>query len=213
MTDSRLQELKRAWETSRSVDDEVAYLRERVRVGDLAQEQLEIAAYCDYKAASALVGNTHPVSLGAWVEGFGRFGFPWMELAAMHAARAVLPRWFVLLGAEPVAAVAIPAIEALANYLECPCEKHRATYLDVGSKLAAVETRAACREERRPILDAIHSLLLPACRSKPQLASRDVQQGIELAVSAVGMESVRRHIRSGVLGSLGFRFKDSPASG
>ena len=51
MTDSRLQELKRAWKASGSVEDEAAYLRERVRVGDLTQERLELAAYCRHEAA------------------------------------------------------------------------------------------------------------------------------------------------------------------
>jgi len=39
MTDSRLQELKRAWEASGSVEDEAAYLRELVRVGELSEEE------------------------------------------------------------------------------------------------------------------------------------------------------------------------------
>ena len=45
-TDSRLRELEREWKGTGSVEDEAAYLLERVRVDDLAKEKLELAAYC-----------------------------------------------------------------------------------------------------------------------------------------------------------------------
>ena len=51
MTDSRLQQLKRAWEASGSVEDETAYLRERGRAGDLTEERVELAAYCGHTAS------------------------------------------------------------------------------------------------------------------------------------------------------------------
>ena len=44
MSDARLRELERRWRESGSTEDEAAYLRERVRVGDLTQERLELAA-------------------------------------------------------------------------------------------------------------------------------------------------------------------------
>ncbi len=45
MSDSKLRELERRWRETGSVEDEAAYLRERVRVGDLTEERLEVAAY------------------------------------------------------------------------------------------------------------------------------------------------------------------------
>lgn len=69
MTDSRLQELERAWKASGSVDDEAAYLRERVRVGDLTQERLELVAGVGYRGAVAATGspewtlNTIPIRI------------------------------------------------------------------------------------------------------------------------------------------------------
>lgn len=63
MTDFRLQELKRAWEASGSVEDEAAYLRERLRIGDLTPERLELAAQCGHKGAiSALSDALEPRS-------------------------------------------------------------------------------------------------------------------------------------------------------
>jgi len=46
MTDSRLQQLERAWKASGSTEDEAAYLRERVRVGE--PDQLAWLACRDY---------------------------------------------------------------------------------------------------------------------------------------------------------------------
>lgn len=66
MTDSRLQELKRAWEASGSVEDEAAYLRERVRVGDLTQERLELAAKLGQAAAVAATGRSRAARQSVW---------------------------------------------------------------------------------------------------------------------------------------------------
>ena len=42
--DEKLRGLERRWKQSGSPDDEAAYLLERVRVGDLTHERLELAA-------------------------------------------------------------------------------------------------------------------------------------------------------------------------
>ena len=51
MSDQRLRELERRWKETNSPDDEAAYLLERVRVGDLPRERLELAAYCGHEGA------------------------------------------------------------------------------------------------------------------------------------------------------------------
>ena len=53
MSDSRVRELERAWRASGREADEVAWLRERVRAGELAPERLELAAFL---AANGIVG-------------------------------------------------------------------------------------------------------------------------------------------------------------
>ena len=55
MSDTRLRELERRWKETGSPDDEAAYLLERVRVGDLTQERLELAAYCGHGGAAAAI--------------------------------------------------------------------------------------------------------------------------------------------------------------
>ncbi|MEZ6189585.1 MAG: hypothetical protein R3F62_31865 [Planctomycetota bacterium] len=61
MSDSRLQELRKAWKASGSVEDEAAYLRERVRGGDLTVERLALAARCGHAAAGRV--NAPPAPL------------------------------------------------------------------------------------------------------------------------------------------------------
>jgi hypothetical protein len=51
MTDERLRELERRWKETGAVDDEARYLAERVRIGDLTNERLELAACCGHRAA------------------------------------------------------------------------------------------------------------------------------------------------------------------
>lgn len=52
MSDQKLRDLERRWHETGSPDDEAAYLVERVRVGDLTQDLLELAAYCGHEGAN-----------------------------------------------------------------------------------------------------------------------------------------------------------------
>ncbi|MDC3379462.1 hypothetical protein OAX78_04190 [Planctomycetota bacterium] len=70
MSDERLRELERRWKETQAVEDEAAYLLERVRVGDLEQEKLELAAYCGDGAAKAALGGSGPIpTLDEWIQG------------------------------------------------------------------------------------------------------------------------------------------------
>lgn len=51
MSDQRLRALERRWRETGSIADEADYLLERVRVGELEQEWLELAASCGHAAA------------------------------------------------------------------------------------------------------------------------------------------------------------------
>ncbi|MEZ6184975.1 MAG: hypothetical protein R3F62_08205 [Planctomycetota bacterium] len=57
MTDATLSELERRWRASRSPEDEAAYLRERVRTGDLPLLRLEVAAWCGWATADLALGR------------------------------------------------------------------------------------------------------------------------------------------------------------
>ncbi len=57
MTDSHLRELERRFKETGSVEDEAAYLLERVRAGDLEQSRLELAAVFGHEGSRAVVGD------------------------------------------------------------------------------------------------------------------------------------------------------------
>ena len=57
MADDRLRELERRWKESGAVDDEAAWLLERVRVGGLEAERLQLAAYCGHAGARVALGS------------------------------------------------------------------------------------------------------------------------------------------------------------
>jgi AcrR family transcriptional regulator len=54
VSDERLRELERRWQETGAVGDEIALLRERVKVGDLEPEKLDLAAWLGNEAALAL---------------------------------------------------------------------------------------------------------------------------------------------------------------
>jgi len=130
VTDSKLRELERRWKETGSVEDEARYLLERVRVGDLEREKLELAAYCGHEGAqSAVVHSPSPArSVDDWVSGLRRWGHHAFAQVAHVAAEAVLPVWedgersFDDDGTEdnrPRAALA-----AVSEWLNCPCDDH-----------------------------------------------------------------------------------------
>lgn len=57
MSDERLRELERTWRRTGSVDDEVAFLQERVRTGALGERDVRLAAWLGHPAAERLAGR------------------------------------------------------------------------------------------------------------------------------------------------------------
>lgn len=60
VSDADLRELERRFRETGSVEDEAAWLRARVKTGDLEQSKLELAAYCGHQAAVEAAGMTDP---------------------------------------------------------------------------------------------------------------------------------------------------------
>lgn len=57
VSDSRLREVERRWRETKADEDEAAFLRERVRVGDLSQTRLEQASLLGYPGAALALGQ------------------------------------------------------------------------------------------------------------------------------------------------------------
>jgi hypothetical protein len=60
MSDAKLRGLERRWRETGAVEDEAAYVLERMRVGDLRPERVELAAYCGHAGARAALGPGAP---------------------------------------------------------------------------------------------------------------------------------------------------------
>ncbi len=112
MSDEKLRELERRFKETGSVEDEAAWLKERVRVGDLTQERLELAAYCGHEGAKLLTQRQsryhaararHALDEGmlptdqapldrleAWTMGLELAGLRFVVVCAHHAADSLI---------------------------------------------------------------------------------------------------------------------------
>lgn len=112
MADQRLRALERRWKETGDVSDEVVYLLERQRRGELNAQQLRLLAYVGYPAARAALAENAPegfVMPGAtpkgeydnpteeaflrWLEGFETWGKEACARAAVGLVRILQPEW------------------------------------------------------------------------------------------------------------------------
>ncbi len=127
MSDEKLRELERRWKGTGAVEDEAAFLLERVRAGELTQERLELAAYCGHQAATAAMAH-QPFSgtLEDWVRGLAGFGFAPVDQLAARVAVAVADS--VQGGWERRGDdgddTPQQAIDATRAWIDCPCSNH-----------------------------------------------------------------------------------------
>ncbi len=105
MSDARLRELERRWKETQSPDDEAAYLLERVRVGDLTRERLELAAYCGHERARQAIQCNE-------------FSLPLACLAVELLLPAISARSKAYSYTQRV-------LVAARAWVACPCPRHR----------------------------------------------------------------------------------------
>ncbi len=190
MSDERLRELERRWRETGSVEDEAAWLRERVRVGDLSQERLELAAYCRHAAAERAYAGPRldsPNGLLQWVHGIeGRLGASGSALLSLGPARIAFDHWK---RTRPDDGRGRAAMHALEDWLECPCIDH-AQSADAERRRMAIYTWET--PEEAWVARAIHravSLCKPGVSgSLCVLSGRDVETSEQLVarVSELG---------------------------
>lgn len=95
MSDSRLRELERQ-AAAGDVQARARLLAERVRVGDLAPDRLQLAAYLGDPQARQALGEQAPAQveqLSTWSEGLEQWGRDTLIRAALAAARLGLGVW------------------------------------------------------------------------------------------------------------------------
>jgi hypothetical protein len=143
---TQLERLERRWNETGSVEEECAYLHERVRVGSLTHEWLDLAAYCGHTAARLAGGATpddsddplldflHETSRRRVREQFlSRFRWWCLGLrrwGPLVWGRAVSTALRVSVDARPELAPERPwfdhVFQALADWGRCPCPEHLA---------------------------------------------------------------------------------------
>jgi hypothetical protein len=99
VADDRLRRLQRRFAEAGELDDEVAFLREQVRAGALANDRLELAAYLGHEAATRAWGgdpgrpeadDQRPLErVTRWVEGLKRWGEEALWRAGAAVVRAI----------------------------------------------------------------------------------------------------------------------------
>lgn len=94
MSDERLRELERRWIETGSVEDETAYLLERVRVGDIDNSRLTLAAYLGSPVAIRVAGTSrenHPTDLELWIYSLHSWEKQVAVRVAIICAEVVIP--------------------------------------------------------------------------------------------------------------------------
>jgi hypothetical protein len=104
VTDERYRECERRWKESGAVEDEAVWFRERLRVGNLSSEHLDLAAYAGSDAARLVLGSEATLPLA---------------VAYQHAERA--ERW----GVPACACAGLALVEAFGAKLPADHEQLR----------------------------------------------------------------------------------------
>ncbi len=106
----------------------VRLLVERVRLGQVSDGRLRLAAYLGEPTARELLGDREtsaaknaPADALEWVRALETHGREACVRAALTAARRNVPA-----SAHPVSADVATALDATASWLVCPCESHQA---------------------------------------------------------------------------------------
>jgi len=108
MSDERLRELERRWRESGELDDEVAWLAERVRAGELSPRALELAAHLGHEAAGRL-SPASEVLIQAGQLAYGKLLGPPTELHQLGAELETFGQEAALRGATGAVRVVFAA--------------------------------------------------------------------------------------------------------
>ena len=155
MTDSELRRLEREFRQSGTLEAEAAWLRARLKAGELHERDLELAACLGHESARTILGSDSAFSLllplprveweardacAAFVE---QFGIVRALRVCLPIAWTSLEDWSALFPEDRRPRSAIEAAEAWAV---CPCESHRLGSVATVNGADEAADRAAERE-------------------------------------------------------------------
>lgn len=147
MTDSKLRELERRWQETGSIEDEAAYLRERMRVGDLTRDQIALAAHCGHEAArlaaepavgvlQRMLEAAGRVIQGGRVPSLKKWGPEAQARAALVIARRALEDHRTREVESPQTwSQSRAVVDALEAWARCPCKRHEHEAMQAGKTL------------------------------------------------------------------------------
>lgn len=134
--DDRLRESERRWRETRSAEDEARYLLERLRVGALDRDALELAAFLGRAGAVQAMGlaaHSHRRPK-AWARGLHRWGTLVAGRVAVLLAEHSLAVRNRALGPDPTAE---DALQRAKDWLGCPCVAHEIAAGSASAQLAS----------------------------------------------------------------------------
>jgi hypothetical protein len=197
MSDTKLRDLERRWKETGTEDDEAAYLLERLRVGDLTRERLELAVCLGYQPAIRALNVTpaHPLRVSRdahwghafrdWPDAASRIGAALASAAA--ASVSALPP-------DTVAAVASVSI-AIDEWVLAPTDDHaRATRLRVSCPAPHEDEGELVWQQRHAAKAAANLTSLTSPKRRYQVLSN----ALELLVSA-GVAQIRNVVAAEVV--------------
>jgi hypothetical protein len=196
MTDQKLRDLERRWKETGAPDDEAAYLLERVRVGDLTRERLELAAYCGHEGARAGAGEgAPPHDFVQWIEGFSRWGANAMSLVAVAIALPMLRVFEEDTGEGRLRR----AIDAAREYVRHPSAEAARDVEEAGHEsLLGLDAEPAWSARAKRAYQAIQhattAVWVEACGREDDDATQDLRQCAEQAQGVVSPADLRRDI-------------------
>jgi hypothetical protein len=197
VSDQRLRALERRWRETNSSEDEAAYLLERVRVGDLRIERLELAAYCRHEGAQKAVRGysaDEEVSIDHWAEALGAWGQEALVIAIVVVASALKP------GPASIASRmgrSASAIRAAAAWATCPCPAHAEE-----CAVAEGEASDAFVDHSGEGEDDYRDAALQAARAATydyETARQVIPQVVDLARNNFSPESIRTLLEAGLI--------------
>lgn len=182
----KLAELERRWRESKSPADEAAWLRERVKAGDLTEERLELAASCGHQGAERACGIVN-ASAAPRLEDMTR-----TLLRLPEAPVAAVGGRFVALGLQALGDAAPDALRravtAIEDYERCPCEGHRSALFLLTTQLGRLAAtglsgRGAAAGQAYTIKAAYHvcQAIQKAAKQQHEPALAQLHQGLEEA--------------------------------
>jgi hypothetical protein len=177
MSDSRVRDLERRWRLTGAVADETAWLRERLRNGELKEEQLELAAYLGYGAASAIIGVETPRTTRALLTGMTRWSSEemWRRVAVGLIRQT---DWDQVERSRRT-------VRLLEADVECRCSRHwsELTALPNPPYPEGDRHRAAARAARYAVLAALHPEDALECLQEVAMSltasSTDISRGLQ----------------------------------